>query len=144
MKKFLSVLYVSFCLLAVQVTFGQSNIYYVNSGRYQYTWNEKKEDWNTTNKNSSFNSIFIFYTDKGYIKHINGDVSTSYTIKGRKVNAENTITQLDVETDKGVRYTMIVNLNESAVFLNWTNEKVNMIRYDIGASFVDNDTAKTR
>lgn len=133
MKKQLLILVLS--LISFQV-FAQMNIstYFRQDGY----WDAEEKEWVVISKDDEAYTFFEFNKDYTMFKHTTATITSAYIIKSHTKDEENEQIELEIVSDVGNKYTMVIDFeNNNLRFLYEKEDTLWMVQHSIKKTWFD-------
>lgn len=130
MKKLLFV----FTMLLVGNVFGQLNI--STNLRQDAIWKAAEEEWDVLSTDDS-GTLFAFNKELTTFKHTTETITSTYYIKKWDYNEEETKYTMQVTSDAGNDYEMIIDgVNNCVAFFYWRDDQYILVRHTIKNTWI--------
>lgn len=126
--------FLSFLLAVIaQLSFAQLSI--TTNLRQDAVWDAKKENWDVNNSDAS-GTKFEFNRELTSFKHTTATITSNYEILDYTYNDTTTTYKMNVKSDAGNEYEMIIDgKNNCVAFFYWRNKDYILVRHTIKDTF---------
>jgi len=118
--------------------FAQMNI--STNLRQDGVWNEEDNEWSILSKDEEAITFFEFNKDFTMFKHTTATITSGYIIKSQKKDEESKEIELEIVSDVGNKYLMIIDLKDYNLrFLYKRDGNLYMVHHTIKKVWYDDD-----
>ena len=130
----------SICLLTFLSTnvFAQMSI--STNLRQDFTWDYENEEWSLTSTDEEELTFFEFNKDFTMFKHTTASLTSAYMIKSMEEDKEREQWELDIISDIGNNYLMIIDFNnENVRFISDSESDSYLVKHVIKSVWFDEE-----
>ncbi len=123
--------HLAFCFLALFTYKANAQLIITTSLRQDAVWDENKEEWEVLSSEEG-STLFEFDRELTQFKHTTPSISSVYYIEDWEYNEENVKYTMDVTSDAGNEYELIIDgINNCVAFFYWKQDKYILVRHTI-------------